>query len=348
MTKQGWTATVSTALFVVLIALVSLIPVPFVSWTPGGTTNLLPGPTGAGVLKITGASTYPTTGQLQLTTVAVTRQDADMSLPQAFLSYVLPAQTVLPRDVVYPIGRPSTQQQADDVRQMATSQRDAVVAALVAAGLPVTPLPVVVQVSSSGPAYGKVEVGDLIVSVAGSVVSRRSEVQTVLSQVEPGTVVRLGLLRANRQIEVAVTTVAAQDDPRVAKLGLEMENSYQHSVEVAFNLDGELVGPSGGLAFALSIYDELTPGSLIDGRNVAATGVISASGEVGSIGALRQKVRSAERAGAEIILVPASNCPDIDGFRTSMTVVKAATLADAITSLELLKDPITATQVPRC
>ena len=186
MTKQGWTATVSTALFVVLIALVSLIPVPFVSWTPGKATNVLGAEDGEPVLQISGATTYPTEGELQLATVAVTRRESDMSLPQAFIAYLLPAQTVLPREVVYPIGRPATQQQANAVQQMVTSQREAVVAALVEAGIPVTPLPLVTQVSSSGPAYGKVEVGDLVTSVDGSVVSRRADVQAVLAQVVPG------------------------------------------------------------------------------------------------------------------------------------------------------------------
>ncbi|MGB3954875.1 MAG: PDZ domain-containing protein [Brooklawnia sp.] len=348
MTKQGWTATVSTALFVVLIALVSLIPVPFVSWTPGKATNVLGAEDGEPVLQISGATTYPTEGELQLATVAVTRRESDMSLPQAFIAYLLPAQTVLPREVVYPIGRPATQQQANAVQQMVTSQREAVVAALVEAGIPVTPLPLVTQVSSSGPAYGKVEVGDLVTSVDGSVVSRRADVQAVLAQVVPGTVVRLGLVRANRQFEVSVTTVAAQDDPSVAKLGIELENSYQHSVQVEFGVDPEVVGPSGGLAFGLAVYEALTPGSLIDGRNVAATGVVSASGEVGGIGALRQKIRGAERAGAEIMLVPAGNCADAQGFKTSMTLVRVTTLRDAAASLELLKHPSTAEQVPRC
>ena len=348
MTKQGWTATVSTALFVLLIALISLMPVPFVSWTPGEVTDLLGDRDGQPVLQISGASTYPTNGQPQLTTVAVTSQNADMTLPQALLAYALPAQTVLPREIVYPIGRPSTQQQTDQTQQMVTSQRDAVVAALLAAGIPVTPLPLVTQVSSSGPAYGKVEVGDLVTTVDGSVVSRRSEVQTVPSQIEPGTVVRLGLIRAGRQLEASVTTVAAQDDPSIPKLGFELENSYQHSVDVQLNITPGVVGSSGGLPFALAIYDDLTPGALIDGRVVAATGTITATGDVGSIGALRQKLRGAEHAGAQIMLVPEGNCVDIEGVDTSVTVVKVTKLTDAITSLELLKNPSTADQVPRC
>ena len=79
MTKQGWTAMVSTVLFVVLIAIVSLLPVPFVSWAPGSVTNLLGTQDGQPIVQIMGTTTYPASGQVQLTTVAVTRADATMT-----------------------------------------------------------------------------------------------------------------------------------------------------------------------------------------------------------------------------------------------------------------------------
>lgn len=348
MTKQGWTAVVSTALFVVLIVAISLVPVPFVSWSSGQAIDLLGKSGDKPVLQIGGANTYGTNGQLLLTTVSVTKQDSEMTLPQAFLSYVFPDQMVLPRERVYPQGRPVDQQQGNENKVMADSQRDATVAALLAASIPVTPLPQVTQVSSSGPAYGKVAVGDFISTVNGSVVERKSEVAAVVSQEQPGSVIRLGLQRGSQQLEVFVIAVADQDDPSVARIGVELENNYEYPVDVQVNMESEVVGSSGGLAFALAIYDELTPGSLIDDRTVAATGTITAAGDVGSIGALRQKLRGAEQAGAQIMLVPEGNCVDIEGIDSSVTVVKVTKLSDAITSLELLKNPTTADQVPRC
>ena len=348
MTKQGWTAVVSTALFVMLIIAISLIPVPFARWSPGTAIDLLGSNGDNSVLQISGANSYPATGELLLPTVSVTKADSEMTLPQAFLAYVMPDETVLPREKVYPAGLPADQQQGNENKLMTDSQRDAAVAALMAAGIPVQPLPQVTQVSSSGPSYGKVEVGDLISTVNGSVVERRSEVRAILNQEQPGSVIRLGLLRANQQLEVFVVAVASQDDPSVAQIGVELENSYQHSVDVQLNITPGVVGSSGGLPFALAIYDDLTSGALIDGRVVAATGTITATGDVGSIGALRQKLRGAEHAGAQIMLVPEGNCVDIEGVDTSVTVVKVTKLTDAITSLELLKNPSTADQVPRC
>ena len=66
MTKQGWTAVVSTALFVMLIIAISLIPVPFVRWSSGPAIDLLGSNGDNSVLQISGANSYPATGELLL------------------------------------------------------------------------------------------------------------------------------------------------------------------------------------------------------------------------------------------------------------------------------------------
>src|SRR5439155_25159250 len=46
---------------------------------------------------------------------------------------------------------------------------------------------------------------------------------------------------------------------------------------------GSLGGPSAGLAFALTLVDLSTPGGLLGGHTVAATGAISNDGTVGTV-----------------------------------------------------------------
>ncbi len=62
--------------------------------------------------------------------------------------------------------------------------------------------------------------------------------------------------------------------------------------------------------FTLGIYDTLTPGSLTDGRTIAGTGTIDATGTVGPIGGIQQKIVGARDAGAELFLVPPDNCDE--------------------------------------
>ena len=75
MTRQTWTAVVSGSLFVLLAALIALIPVPFVTWSPGESFNALGNrPDGTAVIDVQGLPTYRPESELLITTVKVTRE----------------------------------------------------------------------------------------------------------------------------------------------------------------------------------------------------------------------------------------------------------------------------------
>ncbi|MFN6122052.1 MAG: S16 family serine protease, partial [Actinomycetes bacterium] len=80
------------------------------------------------------------------------------------------------------------------------------------------------------------------------------------------------------------------------------------TAKLPFDVDidsGAIGGPSAGLAFTLTLIDELTPGELTGGRRVAVTGTIRIDGTVGGIGGLAQKVSAVRQLGADVFLVPA-------------------------------------------
>ncbi|WP_181438822.1 YlbL family protein [Paenibacillus sambharensis] len=108
-----------------------------------------------------------------------------------------------------------------------------------------------------------------------------------------------------------------------------------HQVEIKA---GEVAGPSAGLAFALEIYDRLTGGELAEGRKIAATGTISPDGSVGAIGGAALKVIAAQRAGAQMFLVPKGNYKEAarqaEATGTSMVIIPVATLAEALEGLK--------------
>ena len=101
VTRQTWTAFVSALAFICLAVLLVVVPVPFVSWSPGGTRDTLGNVGNEPMIKGQGIDTYPTTGRLDMTIVAITPADARLSLPQALLAYWLPHRDALPRDAVY-------------------------------------------------------------------------------------------------------------------------------------------------------------------------------------------------------------------------------------------------------
>jgi PDZ domain-containing protein len=103
------------------------------------------------------------------------------------------------------------------------------------------------------------------------------------------------------------------------------------------------------MMFALGIIDKLTPGELNGGENFAGTGTIDATGAVGAIGGIRQKLYGASNAGAKYFLAPASNCDEVTGhIPAGLTVFSVATLDDALAALEAVSAGDDTRALPAC
>ena len=81
--------------------------------------------------------------------------------------------------------------------------------------------------------------------------------------------------------------------------------------------------------FALAIYDKLTPGPLTGGRSIAGTGAITPDGAVGPIGGIRQKIAGADDEGATVFLVPAANCAEAAGGRSTRRRIRLVEVTEA-------------------
>lgn len=99
------------------------------------------------------------------------------------------------------------------------------------------------------------------------------------------------------------------------------------------------LGPSGGLMQTLSIYSEISGKDLTYGKKIAGTGTISASGNVGIIGGVSQKIVTAIHNGADVFLCPVDNYDE--AYETymktlgheKMILIKVSTFEEAINAL---------------
>jgi PDZ domain-containing protein len=121
----------------------------------------------------------------------------------------------------------------------------------------------------------------------------------------------------------------------VGVLTATRSEKFEFPVDVEIDT-GRVSGPSAGLAFTLTILDELTPGDLTGGEKVAVTGTIRADGGVGPIGGAEQKAVTAREAGAKLFLVPAEEVDEARGRADGMKVVGVRTLDDALAELKEL------------
>jgi len=100
---------------------------------------------------------------------------------------------------------------------------------------------------------------------------------------------------------------------------------------------------------ALAIYDELTPGSLNGGQNIAGTGTVDPDGNIGPIGGIVQKMYAVSKAGIKWFFAPSSNCDEVVGhIPEGISVIKVLTLQDSLAALKVISSSGDATKLPTC
>jgi Lon-like protease len=146
--------------------------------------------------------------------------------------------------------------------------------------------------------------------------------------------IELVVLRDGTERSISVTPVSGLA-PRPI-IGISMETSYDFPFEVDIQLE-DVGGPSAGMMFSLGIIDKLTPGAMTGGEDIAGTGTLTASGDVGPIGGIRQKLYGAADAGSEWFLAPAANCDEVVGHvPAGLTVFSVKTLDQALAAVDAI------------
>lgn len=326
------TSTLVTAglLAVGLVVLAATLPVPLVALGPGPTYDTLSVVDGTPVVRVDGLPTYPTSGHLNMTTVSVVDR---ITLFNALGFWASSREQVVPRSVIYPLGKTDDQVEQQNDADFSASESDAELAAIASLHLP-TRVTVGSLVANS-PAEGKLKAGDTIVAVSGKTVDSPQSLTDALAGTRAGQAVTVTYRRGSTQAQTSLV-LGVNPAREQGFLGVTATLAPAGG-DITIKL-GDIGGPSAGLMFALAVVDKLTPVDLTGGRFVAGTGEIDAVGTVGPIGGIPFKMRAARDAGATTFLVPAANCDearanDPDG----LALVKVGTLADAVAALGALR-----------
>lgn len=351
VSRRSVTLVVAAGLLAVLLLVAVLVPLPYAVQRPGPTVNTLGEVDGEPLITVEDVRTYPTSGELRLTTVAVAGGPGfEVTAVDVLVGWLSGKEVVLPRDAVFPEGRTREQIDQEAGAQMTSSQTNATVAALEELDYDV---PMVLTVASAAPGSGAEGVllrDDVITSIQPpgrevTQVQSFSDLAAVLAATAPGTTVTVGVERGGREERVEVVTMApppqqptleGADAPEGSLLGVVLEPDVELPVEVNFDID-KIGGPSAGTMFALGIIDTLTPGEMTGGQDIAGTGTMNLAGEVGAIGGIRQKLIGARRDGAEWFLAPLRNCDEVvDHVPDGLQVVAVTTIEEARHAVEVI------------
>lgn len=334
--RPGWILlTVGLLSSVVLAAL----PAPYVIERPGpvfdtlGTVSVDGGE--VDMISIPDRRTYRTEGSLSLLTVSVV---GNRQNPPSWFDVILarfdPSRAVVPVDQVYPEGMSPEESAEQNHVAMENSQREAVAAALTELGHEFDSTLTVVDVMPDRPAAGVLEAGDRVLTLNGRGFGDVSGLQQAIAENGTERPARIEIERDGERLTLELTPVMSDAPEPTPMIGVLVGGSYDFPFQVDIQLEN-VGGPSAGLVFALGIIDRLTPGALTAGEDIAGTGTISAAGDVGPIGGIRQKLYGASAAGADWFLAPGQNCDEVAGHvPDGLTVLAVDTLDEALAAME--------------
>jgi PDZ domain-containing protein len=241
-------------------------------------------------------------------------------------------------DVAAPGVSDAARRQAD-LRDMTRSQQIAAAVALRALGRKVVATPVgalIEAVDPAAPAAGKLEPGDIVVSVNERRVRTPADLQSI-GALKPGTRVTLGVRRGSEQRTVTLLLAPNPVGPRRSRIGVAVGQAANIQLPVPVRINaGSVGGPSAGVAFALDLMEEL--GRDVDhGYKVAATGELDLNGDVLPIGGVEQKALGARRAHVDVFIVPAGeNAAVARRYADGMKIVPVRNFQQVLRALATL------------
>lgn len=315
----------AVSLFTIVAAFL-VAPLPYVEYAPGAPTEIPP------LIEVSGTETTPIQGETALLTVFL-RDATPYTAARVLLD---PARELAPAATVAPGGltpeffaaQRETFAETFDIASAVGAQ---------AAGVEVdfrTEVRVV-DVLPDSPAEGVLTPGDRLLAVEGRPLTDAAELQARTRAAEAGDRLTLTIDHAGVEREVTVTLrpLAGTDQVGLGVLAETATIGLDLPFEVSLT-STRIGGPSAGMMTAVTVYDLLAEEDLIAGRTILGTGTVSASGRIGAVGGVPEKVRAAADYGADLVLVPESQLAAAqlaapEGFE----VVGVATLDDAIEAL---------------
>lgn len=340
--RLGW---VLIAVVAAAVLLGSYLKTPYVIERPGPVFNVLGNEGKTPIIQVQDAKSYPTDGALDLLTVNVLGSPGETpSWLELIGAWLDPSQVITPIDEIFPPNTNTTDVSKQNQLMMSDSQSQATAAALRSLGYRYSYIVYVDTVDSRSASAGVLQSGDVIASANGKKVTGIGSLRAAVNAAAGAPVAVTGT-RAGKAFSYTIKPRMIQGAWRI---GVYVGTKFRFPISVKLSLN-DVGGPSGGMMFALGIYDKLTPGALTGGQIIAGTGTIDEQGTVGPIGGIRQKLYGAQRGGAKWFLAPTQNCSEVVGhIPAGLKVVRVANFSQALAAVKQIAATKNVQGLPSC
>ena len=147
------------------------------------------------------------------------------------------------------------------------------------------------------------KVGDEIISINNENIYTKDDVTKIVSNLPVGTKIDIKVKNNNKEYD-RYAFVIEDDNNKMIGILISNLKEYETNPKVNVIVDKNESGSSGGLITALSIYDSLVKEDITNGLKIVGTGTIDLDGNIGSIGGVEYKLKSAVKKKADLFIVP--------------------------------------------
>jgi PDZ domain-containing protein len=315
------------------IVVLALLPTDYLAISPRAAEPVAPH------LTITGGPAYEPTGEILYLTVSISSRTLRRV---EWVQAKLDDDITLIHEDVYTGGRSRDVVRQQGQTQIADSKLIAEIVAFRHLGIDYDEDgsgAIIQAVNQAYPVKDVLRPGDVITAIDGDEIDIAEDIGDIVRARSKGDVVQITYERGEETTTVPVTLDETKNEDGTSRtvLGVTPVTRDYELVLDPYRVDidtGSVGGPSAGLAFTLTLIDELTPGELTGGQKVAVTGAINPDGTVSQVGGVKQKAIAAQRKGAVAMIVPRPEEAEARANARGMPVYGVDDLDDALAVLQ--------------
>lgn len=153
--------------------------------------------------------------------------------------------------------------------------------------------------------YAKTDlkVGDEIIAINNKSIYSKKDVENTLKSLKENNKINITVKNKDKEYNRYAYIIEEENAKRIGIL-VSNVREYETDPKIKINVDSNESGSSGGLITALSIYNSLVKDDITNDLTIVGTGTIDLDGNIGSIGGVKYKLKSAVKEHADLFIVP--------------------------------------------
>ena len=148
-----------------------------------------------------------------------------------------------------------------------------------------------------------IKVGDSIKEINGNIINSKKDIENIINNSKIGDKLEIKVINNKKEYNRYAYIIEEENCKKIGLL-LNEVREYETNPSIKINIDSNESGSSGGLILTLSIYNSLTKEDITKGLTIVGTGTIDLDGNIGSIGGVEYKLKSAVKENADLFIVP--------------------------------------------